>query len=132
MIRGPRSKPYRHPERDFHQAVFQYLHLALKPEVVFFHTPNGGLRDKAVAMQFKKMGVLPGVWDWCIMWIFAGNPQVLWIELKCGDNKLSPKQADFQHRGEQIGHHFAACFDLDQVEEALARFLVPRKSVKLT
>lgn len=132
VARGPRAKPYRHAERDFHKAVFEYLQLALKDEVLFFHVPNGGLRNAAVAGQLKSMGVLPGVWDWCILWAFAGAPQVLWIELKVGYNVLSKKQAEFQRRGEQIGHHFATAFNIEEVEAALARFLVPRKSVKIT
>jgi hypothetical protein len=79
-------------EKDIHMAVVSLLRASAKPGVVWFHIPNGEKRSPATAAKLKRMGVLPGVADLCIMIPEEG---VHWLELKSGGGRLSSQQQAF-------------------------------------
>lgn len=59
-----------------------------------FHIPNGGKRNIAEAVRFKKMGVRAGVWDVCCNLphpVFNG----LWIEFKSKGGRVTKEQESF-------------------------------------
>lgn len=65
----------------------------------FWHTPNGGSRNKSEAGRLKLMGVLSGVPDLCLMAynIFA------FIEFKTGKGKISKQQEEFIQKSSRYG-----------------------------
>jgi hypothetical protein len=67
-----------HKEDQFQVNVARYLDLMQRDKFVWFHVPNGGLRNKYVARKLKAQGVKSGVWD-CII---CNGPIMFWIELK--------------------------------------------------
>ena len=63
FIEIPGRKPRKAPERDLHIACVQYVDLQYGERLFYFHSPNGGTRNKAEAAMFQKMGVLKGLPD---------------------------------------------------------------------
>lgn len=61
---------------------------ALRPDAIYFHTPNGGARDAAEGKRFKMTGVKAGIFD--ITFLCGGQFYVL--ELKDEKGTLSKAQ----------------------------------------
>jgi len=60
----------------------------------FFAIPNGGKRNKVVAMRLKQQGVLSGVFD-LFLSVPCGKYHGLFLETKYGKNKLTDNQVEF-------------------------------------
>ena len=86
-------------EEGLHIACVQALR-AMSPTTLFWHVPNGGLRTKAQAAMFARMGVLAGVPDLEIITI-DGKP--VWVELKALKGRLTVGQELFKEHVESIG-----------------------------
>ncbi|WP_089177116.1 VRR-NUC domain-containing protein [Bosea sp. AS-1] len=82
----------------------------LRPNVLFWHTPNGGKRDKRTARLMKCMGVLPGVAD--LIFIQPG-PKVDFVEIKEGDGRMSSDQERFMEASQRsdCSYYCATGFD---------------------
>jgi len=81
----------------------------LRPDVLFWHTPNGGKRDKRTAQLMKRMGVLPGVAD--LIFIQPG-PKVDFLELKVDGGRMSGDQERFMEAAQRsdCSYHCATGF----------------------
>ncbi len=102
----------------------------LVPGVMWFHVPNGGLRNKIVAAKMKSMGVRAGVWDCYFAWQdSAGISRTGWIELKVGKNTLTDKQETFRDQVEALGHQHGVAHSVDGVLALLLSWGVPTKLV---
>ena len=99
----------KHPERDLHRALVKQLAFRAKPEVLWWHTPNGGRRDVVEAVNLKRMGTLPGVPDL----LFLNNGTLFSVELKAPGGMLSPAQLVFQDRFVRAGGYPWVAKDLD-------------------
>ena len=97
------------PERDLHVALVKQLAIRCKPEVLWFHCPNGGSRDVVEAVNLKRMGTLPGVPDL----LFIHNNSIFSVELKAKGGRLSPAQQVFQDRFMRAGGYPWVADDLD-------------------
>jgi hypothetical protein len=78
----------RRPEQQIHMAVVDHLAWRRTPGTFYFHVPNGGYRTRAEAGIFKRMGVVKGCPDLCII----GNGRAFFIELKSAKGRLSDDQ----------------------------------------
>jgi VRR-NUC domain len=97
-------------------ALIEHLKYRCRRGVVYFHVPNGELRDKRTAAKLKAMGELPGVADLIFVWTYNGRLENLYLELKAPGRKLSPEQTIFAQRIRAAG----ACYDIaDNIDEAL-------------
>jgi hypothetical protein len=63
---------------------------ALSPDVIAWHTPNGGTRSAREGKAFKEAGVIPGIFDWT----FVGRCTFWKIELKTEVGQLSSDQVE--------------------------------------
>jgi hypothetical protein len=63
---------------------------ALAPDIIAWHTPNGGTRSARDGKAFKEAGVIPGIFDWT----FVGRSTFWVIELKTEVGELSQNQRD--------------------------------------
>jgi hypothetical protein len=115
MARGGGIK--QQTEASLHLATVAYLRLALPPEVVVLHIPNGEKRDVRTAGKLKAMGVLAGALDFLL--IFPGGV-ARWIELKTLSGSISEVQAIFMRRVEANDCPTAVCRTLEQVEATVA------------
>lgn len=121
-------------EDDLHIQVADFLRLAWPPDLLFWHTPNGGDRptitrtNKAgetysfspAAQQLKRMGTLPGFPD--LAFLLPGGRLAV-IELKFGKNTLSQDQIDVRTvmLANKVG--YAVCRTLEEVVDTLTSWL---------
>ena len=84
-----------------------------KPDVLWWHTPNGGSREVVEAVNLKRMGTLSGVPD---LFFFSGG-RLAGVELKAPGTKLklSSAQEVFKERFERAGGCYWEDNDLDSV-----------------
>ena len=104
-------------------ALVDRLRWLARPDVVFWHTPNGGFRDEREAAKFKAMGVLAGVAD--LAFIMPG-PRVAWLELKARGEEPTDEQLAFAERVRACGCTWTCADDLDQAVALINQFGVLR------
>ncbi len=110
-----------YPEADLQESVVRYLRLAIKPPSRFWFCPNGGNLSKVQRARFQRMGLTPGVSDLHFVW--PGGYGC--VELKASAGRLSPAQTEFLSDVGALGHHWAVCKSIEQVESALRAWGVP-------
>lgn len=102
-------------EDDLTYAVADFLSAAC-PDLLWWHTPNGGKRAIAVARKMKRMGTLRGVPD--LQFLLPGKP-AHFIELKAEGGYQSPEQKGFQILAEERGCKYAVCRSVEDVQQTL-------------
>jgi len=100
------------------------LRYCLRPDVLFFHCPNGEQRDPRTAAKLKAMGVLPGVSDlqfhWCeIDELGRKSRRVLHLELKADAGRQSEAQASFALAVRLLGDEYHIARNIDEALELL-------------
>jgi hypothetical protein len=100
-------------EETIHRDVVRVLRQRARPDVVWFHVPNGGSRHKIEAAKLKGMGTLAGVPDLIII----VDGAVHGLELKAGHGRRSRAQRDVARRFADAGSHVA---EARTVEDATA------------
>lgn len=101
------------PEAQIQAAVIQHLAQRGAPGIVYFAPCNEGKRTPAAAAYLRKLGMLPGVADLCI--IVPGKP-VLFLELKAKGGKPTPEQDAFGIAATLAGHGWTC---IDNIDDAL-------------
>jgi hypothetical protein len=114
-------------EYDEQVAVVDYLRLKY-PNVTFFASANGGLRNKIVAAKLKKAGVCPGVPDLFIARgrsIPAGKEYFLglFIEMKISNGSISPAQRIMMGKLTRAGYRCEVCYGADEAMKVLDEYL---------
>jgi hypothetical protein len=115
------------PEQELQKQIARVLDTVLKPEVVWFHVPNGGKRSAVEGAIFKAMGVKPGIPDIIITWLGPDGPLVLAIELKAGKGKPSDNQVIMMDRLSQCGWIVREARSVVDVLELARQFMVPMR-----
>jgi hypothetical protein len=82
------------PEDILQESIAEFLSWRW-PDLLWWHTPNGGSRNVREAVKLKRMGVLPGVAD---LVFIVGTGQAVFVELKAGKNKPTESQEAFRTR----------------------------------
>lgn len=100
-------------------AVVEYCELKSIP---VFHIPNGGKRSKSEAARFKAQGVRPGVPDLMIP-IAKGGYHGLFIEMKAGRGKPTPKQVEWIELLRDQGYCAYACAGADNAIALIDRYM---------
>ena len=115
--RWRRYAPPQPSELQVQISVVAYARMMAKPDVVFWHCPNGELRDKRTAAKLKAMGTLPGVSDLIFVrrspWSVDCMPAVLCLEIKASKGKQSDAQLAFEAAVKAAGCYYAIARDLD-------------------
>jgi hypothetical protein len=84
----------RNAEARIQAAIFEWIR-TVAPNLVVFHPPNGGLRNKAEAAWLKWIGTLAGVPDLVVL----GRDGQSWlIEVKAKHGTLSAEQRAMRDR----------------------------------
>jgi hypothetical protein len=109
-------------ELQIHISLVERLRLQCRKDVLFFHCPNGELRDKAAAAKLKAMGVLPGVSDLQFIWTQGGQVKVLFLELKAKGRKLRDEQVVFGFASLHVGCAFEVADTIDDAVKILQKY----------
>ena len=115
----------KHKEEDEQMALFEWAEYAKckYPELKYmFHTPNGGKRDIAEAVRFKKMGVKSGVPD-IFLPCARGGYHGLWIEMKSSRGKITENQNEFISAMKEAGYKCKICRSCDSAIKAIKTYL---------
>jgi hypothetical protein len=132
--RGVRQRDLEPKEHLLQISLVDRLNWQCRKDVVYFHCPNGELRDKATAAKLKAMGVRPGVADLIFIWgelVAVPNllilPRVLFLELKRRGEKQSPVQKLFEAECKRVGCDYAVADNIDDAVSILQHFnILPR------
>ena len=91
---------------------------------MLYHTPNGGLRDKATAQALRRAGVKAGVPD-LFLPVARGGHHGLWIELKRSDhsNHASPDQEWWIEQLRQQGYRAVVCYGASEAIAEIEDYL---------
>lgn len=90
-------------EHHLQVALFDYLALALRPELEARAIPNGEKRHIRVASRLKAEGVRRGTPD---IFICLPDGKVAWLEMKAAKGSLSPEQKVFRDKVKALGHYW--------------------------
>lgn len=99
----------RSPELAIHCTVVQHLQVRGVPGVLFWHTPNGGYRNKSEGALLKAMGVKAGVSD--LILFHAGK--LFCLEIKAKGGRASEEQLAFIADIDRAGAYTALATGLD-------------------
>jgi hypothetical protein len=111
--KGPRVS-----ETSVQRTLVQYLGWCCSPNIAWWHTPNGGKRDRISAAILKAMGTKAGVPD--LMFIVRGRLHGL--ELKAEGGSLSSSQKAMRDEIEQAGGVWEAAKGLEAALRILAQW----------
>lgn len=91
---------------------------------LLYHTPNGGMRDKATAQAMKRAGVKAGVPD-LFLPVARGGHHGLWIEMKRADhsNHATPDQEWWIEQLRQQGYRAVVCYGASAAIDELSDYL---------
>lgn len=113
-------------ETVLQQHIVRLLTAYARPDVAWWHCPNGEWRDPRTAARLKKMGVLAGAPD--LMFVVDGRFHG--VELKTERGKVSKVQDDFCQVIERAGGFFHVAFGLDQAIGIMLGMKVFRPSIR--
>lgn len=123
---------YRLDKEEGHQeAIFEWAsyQIARLPELeLLHHIPNGGRRDKAEAVAFKRRGVKAGVPDLCLP-VARGNFHGLYIELKTEKGKPTKTQKLWIEKLIKQGYFAKVCYGWKDAIETLEYYLTQLEKV---
>lgn len=112
-LRGPGPS-----EHLIQSSLIGVLAYKMRPEIVRFAIPNGGLRNPRVAQQLQSEGVLPGFPDLGFA-LEAGR--TFWLEMKTPKGSLSDYQKGVRFKLERLGHQWAMARSVDEALDLLAK-----------
>ena len=101
-------------EHDIQTLAVKFLRAQFGDDFIIFAIPNGGQRHPAHAKRLKDEGVLRGVPDLCIP-IPCADYSALYIEVKSGNNKLSPAQAALHKLLKSKGNQVLVCYSTKEI-----------------
>lgn len=99
-----------------------YKHPKLYKSIAFFAIPNGGARSPATGAMLKAEGVRRGVFDLMVC-VSRGIFHGLFIELKAGNNKLTPEQKIFMEARIADDYSCVVCYSVASAIEELEKYL---------
>ena len=105
----------RFPESRLQSRIVAELRIRY-PEIMFWHTPNGGRRSIKDGIRFRMMGTRPGIPDLAFLGAAHGY-HGLYIELKHGNGRLSEDQLFFESRCIDHGYLYKCFNSVNEVLE---------------
>lgn len=99
------------------------LNKCVYPELgLIFHVPNGGQRNKTEARRLKAEGVKAGVPD-LFLPVARGKFHGLFIEMKYGNNKATPKQREWIIELNNQGYYAVVCNGFEEAKVTIETYI---------
>lgn len=112
-------------EDPIHLAILDWLRVVLPwpTNATVHHSPNGGMRNKAVAAKLKRMGTRAGWPDLSFIHegVFYG------LEVKRQGGRVKPDQRQCHHDIRTAGGKVAVARSIDDARQALADWNIPTR-----
>lgn len=128
-----KPKQYIPLETEEQQNLFQWARLmeGKYPELrLLHHIPNGGLRNKPVAVRLTAEGVRRGVPDICLP-VARGDYHGLYVELKrIKGSKTSDEQEEWIDLLNKNGYRAEICFGFDEARRVIEGYLRGENEIK--
>jgi VRR-NUC domain len=102
-------------EDQIQVAILDWLRRTV--DCVAFHIPNGGARSKATGALMKRLGVLAGAPDLCVLMADETGPLTVFIEVKRKGGYQTESQREFETKCREYGHDYIVARSLDDVRE---------------
>jgi hypothetical protein len=118
-----RKAGHRPAETPIHIAIVDYLRLIL-PGALVWHSANGGKRSPREAAEFKRMGVMAGVFD---LTIITESGRLCFLEVKDRLGVLSKPQKTFGASLDAAGVPWAVVRSVDDARRVLSLWGVPTR-----
>ena len=99
----------RRPEEALQKALVGHLEVRAFPDVLYWHTPNGGYRTRAEAGIMKAMGQRAGIPDLFVLVPKIGSTLHIAIECKDDGKPLTPDQQEIAFKLMTMGYEFIVC-----------------------
>ena len=122
-IKPPRDK---NAEARRQAAIVEFVRW-VAPQIVIYHVPNGGYREKAEAAKLKWTGVLAGVLD--LELLLPQGRTVRW-ETKVPRGYLSDDQKRFTADLDRLGHEWALVRSIDDARRELTKLGVVTREAR--
>lgn len=103
-------------EHSIQVGLIAELQWRLRPEIVRYAIPNGGLRNVRVAQRMKAEGLQPGMPD---LGFAVEDGRTHWIEMKTDKGALSHYQVGIRHKLDKLGHKWALARSAEEALEHL-------------
>ena len=116
----------KNPEQSIHLAVAQHLRTRGITGMVWWHTPNGGQRNKVAGGILKAMGMRAGVSDF----IFVHANKIYALELKAEGGRATEAQMQFLSEIDRAGAYTALPTGLDAALATLEAWGLIRPAIK--
>lgn len=100
----------------------QFISAKHPPVALLFHIPNGGKRNSIEAAHLKQQGVRAGVPD-LFLPVSSGKYHGLFIELKYGKNKPTPKQTEWLRNLSKQSYAVKVCYGWEDAAETICKYL---------
>jgi hypothetical protein len=117
----------RSPETAIQCTIVQHLKARAVPGVIWWHTPNGGYRNKAEAATFKAMGVRAGVSDL----LFFHDGKLYCLEIKAQGGRATEEQLEFMSTIDRAGAYTALATGLDAALQTIEAWGLIKPSVTM-
>ena len=103
-------------EHQIQCALIATLYYRMRPEIVRFSIPNGGLRNARVQNQMIDEGLCPGMVD---LGFCHEDGRTFWLEMKTRTGALRDEQKGIRFKLEQLGHKWALARSVDEALDHL-------------
>lgn len=106
-------------EHSIQVSLVTELGYRLRPEIVRYAIPNGGLRNIRVAQKMKAEGLQPGMPD---LGFAIEDGRCRWLEMKADKGSLSIYQIGIRRRLERLGHEWAMARSVEEAMDHLNKW----------
>ena len=104
-------------EHSIQATLIGVLYYKMKPEIVRFAVPNGGLRNARVQQKLIDEGLQNGMVD---LGFCYENGKTFWLEMKTPKGALSDAQKGIRFKLLALGHDWAMARSIDEAMQHLA------------
>jgi len=105
-------------EHQIQSALIGTLVYKMRPEIVRFSVPNGGLRNATVQTKLINEGLLPGMTD---LGFCFERGRTFWLEMKTRTGALRDEQKGVRFKLQALGHSWAMARSVDEALDHLAQ-----------
>lgn len=137
-------------EQPIHESIVEYAQLMVRPDVQWWHIPNGGLRERVPIRNadgsikwwcpsgktMKKLGAKRGAPDlmfrWRARWSLDCLQETLDMEIKSESGEQTKEQEEWERMTKSTGGHYYVVRSLDEAIAVFKKHGIIKQGAKVT